>query len=329
MRHHPRGTRIGRRPCPVLDPAAAPLTRPPLVNRLLPGVLLLLPPVAGHAQNPILRGADPDVLHVDGTWWLYSTGSRGRFFVHSSKDLRAWERHGPVFSFADAAWIPAGKHPWAPGVLHHNGRFYFYYSCGPKPSSIGVAVAEHPAGPFIDSGRPLLQDEGAPDFEAIDAMAFRDPASGRVFLYCGGSAGSRLRVFEMNDDLVSFAREVPVPNPPFFTEGAFIHHAHDRYHLSYSHGSYRHASYSVHYATSPTPFGPWNYHGAILQSTERYKGPGHHAFARHLETGEWWIFYHRYENETGTGPYTSPRQIAVDRMDYDNDGRIRPITMTP
>ena len=280
-------------------------------------------------SNPILRGADPDVLLVDGTFWLYSTGARGRFYVHSSTNLDSWERHGPILDFAEVRWIPDGKHPWAPGIIQHQGRFYFYFSCGPKPSFIGVAVADHPAGPFVDSGRPLLQDNGDPGFEAIDAMVFRDPASGRVFLYCGGSAGSRLRVFEMTDDLLGFAREIEVETPRHFTEGAYLHRANRRYYLSYSHGSYRHTSYSVHYATGESPVGPWEYQGRILSSNDTYKGPGHHSFLHLPVTGEWLAFYHRYEDESGDGPYRSPRQIAVERIRYLEDGRIAPIVMTP
>jgi beta-xylosidase len=282
-----------------------------------------------RTEQPDPAGADPDVLLVDGTFWLYSTGARGRFYVHSSTNLDSWERHGPILDFAQIPWIPDGKHPWAPGVIQHEGRFYFYFSCGPKPSSIGVAVADHPAGPFVDSGRPLLQDEGDPGFEAIDAMVFRDPASDRVYLYCGGSAGSRLRVFEMNNDLLGFAREIRVETPPHFTEGTFMHHANGRYYLSYSHGSWRHASYSVHYATGDSPAGPWEYQGPLLTSSDTYKGPGHHSFLHVAARDEWLVFYHRYENESGDGPYRSPRQIAVERFRYLEDGRIAPIVMTP
>jgi hypothetical protein len=36
-----------------------------------------------------------------------------------------------------------------------------------------------------------------------------------------------------------------------------------------------------------------------------------------------------YENETGDGPYRSPRHIAIDRFRYLKDGRIATIVMTP
>ena len=302
--------------------------------------LALLVPFAAQllrAANPVMPGADPHALVLGDTVWVYPTWSderRGeRFFAFSSTNLVDWQRHGPVLDFANVGWIKDDgqeRHgAWAPGVLVRGGRYYFYYSVGPQnptPSRLGVAVGDSPAGPFRDSGQPLLT--GGNGFEAIDPMAFVDPRSSKTFLYAGGSAGAKLRVFELNEDLVSFAREVPVETPPQFTEGAFMHERAGRYYLSYSHGSYRHASYSVHYATAESPVGPWTYRGPILTSDATRKGPGHHSFIRHPRTGQWLIVYHRWENQTGDGPYRGARQVCLDPVEYDEQGLIRPITMS-
>ncbi len=295
----------------------------------------LRPPFAG-AANPILPGADPHALTVGNEVWLYPTWSRGpggRFFAFSSTNLTDWQRHGPVLEFADSPWIKADgqeRHQaWAPGVLARGGKYYFYYSVGPQnptPSRLGVAVGDGPAGPFRDSGQPLLT--GGDGFEAIDPMAFADPASGKCYLYAGGSAGAKLRVFELNPDLVSFAREIPVATPPQFTEGAFMHFREGRYYLSYSHGGWQNATYSVHYATADSPTGPWAYRGAILTSDATRKGPGHHSFFQKPGTGEWLIAYHRWENPAGDGPYRGSRQVCIDRVEYTDEGLIRPIVMT-
>jgi hypothetical protein len=294
------------------------------------------PGPAWEATNPLLPGADPHALVLGDTVWVYPTWSDGkgeRFFAFSSADLKRWQRHGPVLDFGDVAWIKDDgqerHHAWAPSVLTRDGKYYFYYSVGPQdptPSRIGVAVGDAPAGPFRDSGKPLLT--GGNGFEAIDPMVFTDPKSGNCYLYAGGSAGARLRVFELNPDLVSFAREAPVETPPQFTEGAFMHYHDGRYYLSYSHGGWRHSSYSVHYATAAAPTGPWAYRGAILASDATRKGPGHHSFVRLPRTGEWRIFYHRWENQRGDGPYRGSRQVCCDAVEYDQNGLIRPIVMT-
>jgi GH43 family beta-xylosidase len=289
-----------------------------------------------HAVNPVMPGADPHAIVVDDTIWIYPTWSGGngeRFFAFSSKNLTNWQRHGPILDFKDVVWIKDDgqdrHHAWAPCVLSKDGKYYFYYSAGPQhptPSRIGVAVGDTPAGPFRDSGKPLLT--GGNGFEAIDPMVFMDPQSGKSYFYAGGSAGAKLRVFELNADLVSFVREIPVETPPQFTEGAFMHFRDGRYYLSYSHGGWQNSSYSVHYATAESPTGPWTYRGTILTSDSTRKGPGHHSFIRSPLTGEWQIVYHRWENKTNDGPYRGLRQVCIDRLQYDQNGLIQPIVMT-
>jgi beta-xylosidase len=286
-------------------------------------------------ENPIFPGADPDAIAVGNAIWVYPTWSeRGhkQFFAFSSTNLLNWQRHGPVLDLKNVSWVNDDgapvHYPWAPSVLAANGQFYFYYSVGPQhptPSRIGVAVGKSPAGPFVDSGKPLITGEKR--FEAIDPMVFRDPKSGAVYLYAGGSAGARLRVFELDMNLVSIRRERPIDTPRDFTEGVFMHYYDGRYYLSYSHGGWRDSSYSVHYATSDSPLGPWTNHGAILVSDSTHKGPGHHSFVQHPATGEWLIFYHRWENQNGEGPYHGSRQICIDHVEYDAEGLIRPISM--
>ncbi len=280
-------------------------------------------------RNPVMDAADPDVLLVDKTVWVYPTsGLRTRFYAYSSKDLVNWQTHGPILNFRTISWIPSDKHAWAPGVIEKHGTYYFYYSVGPKPSHIGVAWSDSPAGPFIDSGGPLLSDNNDPTFEAIDAMAFTDPKTGISYLYAGGSAGSRLRVFELNDDMISFAREIPVQNPPYFTEGAFMHTRNGIYYLSYSHGGWNSDTYSVHYCTANSPVGPWTYRGALMVSDGFHKGPGHHSILYNPAMGQWYIFYHRWNNRTGSGPYSGSRSIAIEELFYESDGRIRPFILT-
>jgi len=290
----------------------------------------LLPAAAG---NPILRGADPHAAVLDKQVWIYPTDRGHQFVAWSSRDLQRWEKLGPILELREIPWIEEDGAPshqlWAPCVARRNNKVYLYYSVGPQnptPSRIGVAVADTPAGPFRDSGRPLLT--GGNGFEAIDPMVFEDPASGKSFLYAGGSAGATLRVFELDEAMTGFAREIKTATPPQFTEGAFLHVRRGIYYLSYSHGNYRDASYSVHYATSPTPTGPWTYRGAILESNPRHKGPGHHSIIHLPGIDRWFIVYHRYNNQSGNGPFRAPRQIAIDRLDYTPDRLIRRVEMT-
>lgn len=297
---------------------------------LITSLILCATAASSRAANPLLPAADPHAAIFDKQVWIYPTGG-GRpteFYAWSSKDLVKWEKHGPVFRLSAAGWIKddgASNHwAWAPCAVEAGGKYYFYYSVGPQnptPSRIGVAVADSPAGPFKDSGKPLLTGGGG--FEAIDPFVFKDPKSGKAYFYAGGSAGAKLRIFELNPDMVSFAREIPVKTPRNFTEGPFVHVFKDRYYLSYSHGNYRDHTYSVHYATSDSPEGPWTYQGAILTSDEKHKGPGHHSLIYLPGTRQWLIVYHRWNKRSGDGPYRGARETCIDRLEHAADGSIR------
>ena len=298
------------------------------------------PPLIKSAPLALLSGADPDVGFYGGKFWMYIT-SRGNhgprnpvFYVYSSPDLKRWTKSAqPIFEFKDAPWIAANGRPnnggWAPSTIEKDGQYYFYYSVGPQnaqgPARIGVALSSSPAGPFTDSGAPLLTGERG--FEAIDPMVFHDPKSDKYLLYAGGSAWSKLRVWELAPDMVHLAREVEVETPPQFSEAPYMHLANGRYYLSYSHGNYANASYSVHYAVSDSPTGPWQYRGPILRSDWTHKGPGHHAFVRDPRDGQWVIVYHRWQSPDGGNPFKAGRSIAIAPLHYDSTGAIMPIEM--
>lgn len=314
-----------------------------MTARYLLASLALVPALQGAVplHNPVLTGADPHLAVVCDRYWIYPTDATDprngfqaeRFYGYSSRDLRQWTRSKPLIDLKQIAWIgddgAARHYLWAPALAAANGRYYFYYSVGPQdptPSRIGVAVADKPGGPFRDSGRPLLT--GGNGFEAIDPMVFVDPVSAKPYLYAGGSAGATLRVFELRPDMTGIARELPTVTPPLFTEGAFVHRRGDLYYLSYSHGHWNDATYSVHYATSRSPAGPWVYGGAILTSDGTHQGPGHHSIARNPTTGEWFIAYHRWDRRDPAGPFSGVRVTAVQPLRYGSDGAILPIRMT-
>ncbi|PAX08070.1 family 43 glycosylhydrolase [Sphingomonas lenta] len=303
----------------------------------------------------VFAGADPAAMVEGGRVFLYPTSGRGRLHSWSSTDLRSWAEGPALVRLADIRWIPTRERRqlWAPHMTAANGRYYFYYSVGPQepyPAKIGVAVCDTPAGPCRDSGRPLLDGADSDDFrakrpggcsddmrptgsgrygfEAIDPMVFVDPRSGRRLLYAGGSNGSTLRVFELGPDMVTIARELPVDQPPCFTEGAWMHERGSVYYLSYSSGHWDRSDYSVRYATAPSPTGPWTYRGAILRSGGGYKGPGHHSFFADPRTGATVMAYHRWEGQAGDGPYRGVRrQVALAPVRYLADGTIEPVEL--
>jgi beta-xylosidase len=291
---------------------------------------------AASRANPVLDGADPHLAVADHSYWLYPTEAHSRqpiFAAYQSPDLVTWKRTGTILDLDRVPWVKEDGAPrhgaWAPGLCEKNGAFFLYYSVGPQnptPSRIGVATSSSPAGPFTDSGKALLT--GGDGFEAIDPMVFIDPKDGKARLYCGGSAGAKLRVFELENDMVRVRREIEIKQPQNFTEGVFMHVRRGIYYLSYSHGRWNDSTYSVHYSTASSPDGPWQYRGCILKSDDSHQGPGHHSFAENPVTHEWFIAYHRWETTKTTPPFTGGRKIAIEKITYDDHGLIRPIVMT-
>ncbi|WP_231943775.1 family 43 glycosylhydrolase [Aeoliella mucimassa] len=286
------------------------------------------------AENPAFPGADPHVAVFGNKYWGYPSHSTNPniqfhsfdFVAYSSTDLVKWEESEPILKIEDISWIKedgAKDHwLWAPGIAEKNGKYYLYFSVGPQnptPSRIGVAVSDAPDGKFEDIGQPLLT--GGDGFEAIDPMVFQDK-DGTAYFYAGGSAGAKLRVFRMKPNMIEFDEEIKVDTPPNFTEGAFMHEIDGTYYLSYSHGGWNNPNYSVHYATAKSPVGPWEYHGAILTSGPKHKGPGHHSFFQHPKTGQWYIAYHYWPSTKNEPPLEGQRQCAIQKVTFHADGTI-------
>ncbi|AWT42374.1 MULTISPECIES: family 43 glycosylhydrolase [Streptomyces] len=288
---------------------------------------------AVRTRSPILPGlnADPDVRYLNGEYWLYPTtdGHRGwsgtRFTAYSSKDLVHWRDHGVVLDLGpDVTW--ADTYAWAPAVAERDGRYYLYF-CAEQ--SIGVAVADSPAGPFKDAlGRPLVA-KGAHPGQMIDPAVFTDD-DGRAYLYWGNGHGY---VAPLNPDMTSFdpaaVRDI---TPPDFREGSFVVKRRGTYYFMWSEDDTRSEDYHVAYATGATPLGPWTKRGTILSKRPEYGilGTGHHSVVGVPGTDDWYIVYHRFAlNGPGRpGGDGTHRETTVDRLRFAPDGTIEPVVPT-
>jgi beta-xylosidase len=185
------------------------------MNRFLLLLFLFAPPVAAPAlaqttqnkpaakatfSNPLpVQFGDPYVLFTGGRYYMYGTGGGADkgFAAYSSTDLVNWKPEGQVYfhdnkngwSDPEASW---GGAYWAPEVYEVSGKFYLFYSAQWKENPakevenfrIGVAVADKPAGPFIDLENKPVFDPGYP---IIDANVFFD-TDGKAYLYYSRAA---------------------------------------------------------------------------------------------------------------------------------------------
>ncbi|WP_285025438.1 family 43 glycosylhydrolase [Plantibacter sp. ME-Dv--P-122b] len=281
-------------------------------------------PLAAESSSPLVGYyADPDLVHGE-TGYVLAVTSDGHeawganeFHLFTSQDLVEWQDLGVVFDVRETGW--AHGFAWAPAYLAHNGRHYLFFTA--NRGEIGVAVADEVGGPYIDSGRPLVAAE-AFDGIAIDPSVFRDE-DGSIVLYWGNGIAHAVR---LDDDLLGFDPASVVSwEPEEFREAIMVHRRGDRYYASWSADDTRSPDYRVHYATGPTPFGPWEHRGIVLQKhpDRGIVATGHHSITNVLGTSDWVIAYHRFAIPGGDG---YRREVRFDRLHHREDGLLDAVT---
>lgn len=291
-----------------------------------------------QAGNPVIDGwyADPDSAVFDGRYWIYPTYSAPydeqlHFDAFSSSDLVTWQKHERILSSEEVSW--ARRAMWAPCIAQNDGRYYLFFAANDIQSDdesggIGVAVSDRPEGPFEDLlGRPLV-DAFHNKAQPIDQAAFRDPATGKWYLYYGG--WGHCNIAQLHDDFTGFVpfddgstfREI---TPEGYVEGPTMLVRDGRYYFMWSEGGWTGPDYRVAYAVSDSPLGPFERMGTILQQDpDIATGAGHHSVLP-IGDDEWIIVYHRRPlNETDR----NHRVVCIDRLEFAPDGSIRPVTIT-
>jgi beta-xylosidase len=298
------------------------------------------PPPARWSGNPVLEGwyADPEAMHVAGRSWIFPTFSAPydeqlHFDAFSSPDLVSWTKHERVLSSKDVTW--ARRAMWAPAVIEKDGRFFLFFGANDIQSDqelggIGVAVAEDPAGPYRDwLGKPLI-DRFHHGAQPIDQFVFRDRDGTDYLIYGGWRHCNIAKLAPDYRGLLTFddgqtLREI---TPEGYVEGPFMFEREGRYYFMWSEGGWTGPDYRVAYAVADSVMGPWRRAGVILQQDPSIAtGAGHHSVLRRPgpEGDAWYIVYHRRPlGETDR----NHRVVCIDRMEFDVDGSIKPVTMT-
>jgi hypothetical protein len=290
-----------------------------------------------EAGNPFVDGwyADPDVAIYGGKYWVFPTASRPYeeqtyLDAFSSPDLVHWTKHPNVLTTARVSW--ANKAVWAPAPIERNGKYYLYFAANDIQSNaelggIGVAVADRPEGPYADAiGRPLISQfvNGA---QPIDQDVFID-SDGQAYMYYGGWGHSN--VVKLNEDMTSLGtfadgttyKEI---TPQNYVEGPQMFKRGGKYYFMWSEGGWTGPNYAVSYAISDSPTGPFTRIDRVLgQDPAVARGSGHNSVLNIPGTDIWYIVYHRRPlSRTGA----NDRQLSYDRMYFNADGTIQPVTM--
>lgn len=300
---------------------------------------------AEPAGNPVTREpytADPAARVFGDRIYLYTSHDEpgAKYFdmfdwrLFSTSDLATWQDHGSIFRLEGFSW--AKQYAWAPDAVHANGKYYLFLPT--DRARIGVAVGDSPSGPFRDAiGAPLLDKETMPELgpEPIDPNVLLDD-DGSAWMYLGCR---QLKVVKLAASLTKLdgpVRDVvlldpsgkPIPaaapekqpeKPMGFGEAPFLFKRSGRYYFVYSNGWG--AAATLVYATGTSPTGPFTYQGEVMKHVNCVT---HHGSIVEFH-GRWFVFYHTSDVSKGN---TFRRNVCVDELTFDADGKIIPVVGT-
>ena len=221
---------------------------------------------------------------------------------------------------------------WAPSAIEKDNRYYLFFAGNDiqgndEYGGIGVAVSDSPGGPYKDHlGKPLI-DKFHNRAQPIDQFVFKD--DGKYYMYYGG--WRHCNVAQLNEDFSGF---IPFEDgsvfkeitPENYVEGPFVFKHNGKYYFMWSEGGWTGPDYSVAYAISDSPFGPFQRIGKILQQDPNVAtGAGHHSVIKHPKKDDWYIVYHRRPLGETDGNH---RVTCIDKMEFDEDGNIKPVVIT-
>lgn len=302
--------------------------------------------------------ADPTVLRPqagDPSWYLYCTTDplhdadrdpAGNFVFHliptfRSSDLVNWTYVGDALD-ARPDWVADDVGLWAPEIVVEDGRYLLYYTASNTDlpgggSAIGVATSTSPTGPWVDSGRSVVEPQAAPCCPDSRRWVF-DPevvrAGGKRYIYFGsyfgGIAARELSADGLSSDPAT-QTQITIDNR---YEGSQVMERDGWWYLLVSATDCCRGpltGYSVFAGRSRSPLGPFvDADGVSLlagrvggtpvlsMNGNRWVGPGHNDVVTDFD-GQDWIVYHAVDR---TDPYFAgatgftKRPVLLDALDW-------------
>lgn len=272
-------------------------------------------------KTDITNIGDPFVLRFKDKYYMYATSFIDGFNVWQSADLINWSAPVQAYKAGERSFGYADF--WAPEVtLREDGKFVMHYSARSARDDalhIGVALSDSPQGPFVDiyDNRPMF-DFG---YATIDGHVLID-GDKRYFYYsrdCSqyvyhGRKESHVYVLELDRSLTEVISQPTLVLHPEqqwekatgdcrWNEGPFVIKQDGLYYLMYSSGFYASSTYSMGYAVSSSPLGPFEKakENPILRSVKgKLSGPGHNCVVKDFNGRMYCVFHeHTFENQPG------------------------------
>lgn len=293
-----------------------------------------------NGANPVIT-ADPYIIQDEnGYYYAYGTSDRLNgygFLAYKSKDLIEWEEVGTVYYTSKETW--GIRDFWAPEVLKYKDQYYLHYTAKDQDGKIriGMAVSDSAAGPFEDIKNEPFFDPG---YNIIDSNILIDDE--KMYLYFSRDCSenvidnyhvSQTYVVEMNKEMDFIGEPIQLITPELswelksgdyrWNEAPEVIKHQDKYYLMYSGNFYNSRDYSLGYAVSDSPTGPFvkpenNRFLYVEDDWMHISGPGHHAVTTSPDENQLYAVYHTHVNPLGGGQ----RQLYVDKMGFREDGSL-------
>lgn len=261
-------------------------------------------------------------------------------------DISNWRYEGVIYKKnQDPDNLEGKKRMYAPDVCQGvDGRYYLYYGLS-DVKNIGVAVSDHPNGPFSFYGNIIAAEGVLVKGELFDPAIFVD--DDHVYLYYGFSSPKPLfdghvvsdgaYVVELDLDMKTVIKNAKLiangyatakgtcfEEHPFF-EASSIRKIGTRYYYLYS-SLWGH---ELCYAVSDFPTGPFTYKGVVISNGDigiseeprAYYGNNHGGIVE--VNHQHYIFYHRHTHGTHYS-----RQGCAEKITILQNGIIPQVEMT-
>lgn len=295
----------------------------------------------GFSQNPIIQTrytADPAPIVLNDTLFLYvgvdekdapsNSYLMREYRLYTTTDMVNWTDCGAPLKTSAFVWSAGDAS--AAQCIERNGKYYWYISSQNKVSpgsSIGVAVADSPYGPFKDAlGKALVTNDMTTDFakhswDDLDPTVFIDD-DGQAYMYWGNGA---CYMVKLKEDMISLDGEITALNirdknafTGRFTEAPWVYKRNGTYYMIYA------AEFPelIAYSTAKNPNGPWKA-GGVVMPTEMGSNTNHPGVIDYKSNS--YLFYH---NDALPQGHSYCRSTCVEQFTYNADGSIPEMTMT-